>query len=665
MAQINLGNFGNLVARTPQLQTPNVPDMSSAWEGVSDIQQKVETSQRLRATVKLNEFKIGLKEKLDEVDNDLKNGSIHVKDIHQSYDDKVKDLQSQYLDEIPEGLQEDFKAATDTSLTTSKYDVEKFKDNKVDEEIRANFLALESQIEHRAATDPDAGIKELHEMYDKIGLSSGFSADQLTQRKLAKTSQIQANGLAFAIQNTTDVGALNNLRGKISEYAALDAGQMTALTNSIDSQISHIEGEGKANAYYQIANLSNGADYYSDVMANGGKLSEEDFTNFSGILSELESLNKTNAGKPKEFALQAKIDKLKNASDSYKSVLEVNGMNLAEQNKSVSQSWDEANKSTDIKEKLRLTNIAEAKERAFNYNIKLSKTDPYKIYERESGKSVESIDFTKPETYSQIDDIIKDRMDIAETTKMITGVEVGLLKKEEASQLKTVINSMPPQGQAEFYKSLYSTAGKDKFNATIKQLKQNDESAAVIANLSVIGTPESERAAVEIAHGKRLADEKIVKMNSGVLGMDSFNSAFDTATSGFFAGNSNVAQVAREATLNAYLSLSDKAGQINPDFDQDRFETAFRTAVGGVVDFNGKKVIPPYGMDNDTFNNSATNAIKTTFADNPAYINKIDDMELVMAGGGYPPGSYAVTYGGSRIYYDAEQTKPVVIQVKQ
>lgn len=667
--KINLGNFGQLIAQAPQNQfvdtTASVPQTLNVLSGAIDkYKQDIEDAQAMRATADLSEAKVKSEQIKYQLDQDVNEGKILPEKYTEEFNNRFTDMMAGYADKYEGKVGERFGYAMKTYQQEAQLGALQAQDGHIKDGNTANFLKTINAIEIDGSLNPEAAKQKIDVAFETMGHKTNYNQAQLETLKEKTVQGVDVGNYSLQIQSSDNINTVKAVRGSIFN-SALDPQTKASLINAADAQISQLDNKQKTDTYYEIANLSNSAQYYTKAMADGAQLTPKDFESIAEITSRMEDLNKTYAGKTKEFAIQNQIDSLRNASEGYQAVLAMNGKTLQQQKQSVIDTRNMANSLTDIQEKARFSNIADAKEKAYANNVSLVTTEPYKYYEKQTGKQVADIDFSNPQTYMQLGDALKDRMAVASTVKLMTGIEPGVFKKNEIDQLKPIIDGMTPQNQTSFYRSLYTATGKDKFDATVNQLKQDDNSAAVVANLAILQRPDTERAAVEIAHGAQLAKDKTVKMKEGEYdGVGAFNTAFDDYTKGFFVGNSKAANVAREATLNAYLSLSDKAGEINPAYNEDRFNQATQIALGGNIEFNGNKVIPPYGMTEDYFHSSVTSGLKNIFAKSPELLNKIDDMTLSLPGEGYPVGSYAVMYGGERIYYDANKTKPVIITVK-
>jgi hypothetical protein len=125
-----------------------------------------------------------------------------------------------------------------------------------------------------------------------------------------------------------------------------------------------------------------------------------------------------------------------------------------------------------------------------------------------------------------------------------------------------------------------------------------------------------------------------------------------------FRGDGAGEAEAYKAYRAMYAGLAAKAGKSDGALDENLAEEAARATVGNVIDWNGKMVLPPYGMREDEFKDSAAQAWQAKRTTIPGNEDQdLDAYDLDRIGDGV----YVVSNGQAPVR--GADGQPVIIRV--
>lgn len=134
-------------------------------------------------------------------------------------------------------------------------------------------------------------------------------------------------------------------------------------------------------------------------------------------------------------------------------------------------------------------------------------------------------------------------------------------------------------------------------------------------------------------------------------------SAWNTVVGDAFRGDGAGEVQAYQAYRAMYAGLAAKAGKADGIYDDDLAQKAARATIGNVGDWNGHAVIPPYGMDMNTFRDAVSQQWQAVRASVPGSADDPEAYSLDEIG----DGAYTLSSGGAPVR--DEQGAPVVIRV--
>lgn len=259
-----------------------------------------------------------------------------------------------------------------------------------------------------------------------------------------------------------------------------------------------------------------------------------------------------------------------------------------------------------------------------------------------------------------------------------------LMTTNEAAALSSTINALPAKQRAVALGQLSSKLDAADYGQVISTIKDNSPVSAIAGQImgagrvAQVGTAGSlwwkspiTMSAQDIAQTMLDGDALInpTKADKDENGAPKFKLPPDSATSGLgstwndivgdaYRGDGAGEMQAFQAYRAMYAGLAAKAGKMDGILDPKMAEQAARATIGNVVDWNGKNVIPPYGMDENVFTDAANKAWQARRAEVPgADQQDLDGYDLDRIGDGV----YAVSNGQAPLR--DKDGQPVVIRI--
>lgn len=250
----------------------------------------------------------------------------------------------------------------------------------------------------------------------------------------------------------------------------------------------------------------------------------------------------------------------------------------------------------------------------------------------------------------QIPAQLEERRQLASVVRAAAGKEVSLFKPEEAQQLGTMMQALPPRDRATALAGLSKQMTPGQMRAFGKQLGAKDDTlaAAAILTANEAKTTNGRYVSEIVLAGADAMKEDRVKFPSG-QSKTSIRSEIDKLTRGAFASE-DAQRAAGDAAMSVYAGLLAEGGA--PDVKQ-----AVNLATGGVMEINGAKIIKPYGWDDSRVTKALrtidTKRVESIAAGQPILIGgqqvTPDELAKHIPGATLGPagkGSYTLSIGG-------------------
>lgn len=195
------------------------------------------------------------------------------------------------------------------------------------------------------------------------------------------------------------------------------------------------------------------------------------------------------------------------------------------------------------------------------------------------------------------------------------GTPPTLLTKGEASTISAALKAAPVETQKTVLASIYRGVGElGLFKQTMQAIAPDAPTVAVAGIYQARGTRTTEGRDVAdlILRGQAILtpDSKadgsghtggraLLKMPEEKLLMSDWNSVTGDA----FKGREQAADLFMQTAKAIYAAKSAEAGDYSGVIDSGRWKSAISLATGGIESYNGAKIVMPYGMGFDKFQN--------------------------------------------------------------
>lgn len=259
-----------------------------------------------------------------------------------------------------------------------------------------------------------------------------------------------------------------------------------------------------------------------------------------------------------------------------------------------------------------------------------------------------------------------------------------LLTEDEGTKLSTSVNAMPAPDKANFLGALSTQLNPADYAQVISTIKKDSPTTAIAGRImgagraAQVGTKGSlwwkspvEMDAATTAQTMLAGDALLnpSKADKDANGSPKFAMPTDSATNGLrgtwndivgdaFRGDGPGEMQAYQAYRSMYAGLASKAGRVDGVLDSDIATKATRATIGNVDEWNGKNVIPPYGMDFNAFKDQVNHQWQAVRSSVPgADQQDADSYDLDRIGDGV----YAVSNGQAPLR--DKEGKPVILRV--
>lgn len=458
--------------------------------------------------------------------------------------------------------------------------------------------------------------------------------------------------LMQAGDNLSELRAIeHDLAASDGYYAEkIDAGKRLGLQNNISNNISRIEQHNEMLATKREVQAMN-------------TLQDIERQNASGIPPTpdmIENWKSIGSGTGAADSIEAKIEQ----GNQIQQFLKV----PIEQQQATIQTM-ESNLTTNggsVQDKTNLDSLR----RVFDANKKTLTESPLVYSQERLGAKIEPLDFNaavQSDDGGKLFSNLRDRMETVTALQQKHGAEVKptLLLPQEADALKAQVAKMPPDQQRQFFGGLNKASGGGKEYSAIMQQIAPDEPVTAFAGMLA-----SKQESTVIERNFFSADTKTASKDVSALMLQGnailkdkdakfplpkdteFAAQFDQFAGGAFANAPKAYQTGMQSVKAYYAGRAAQDGDVSGMVDPKLMRESINAVLGAPVEHNGKTVLAPWGMDEDTFTSKAEAKYQQL-----GLSVDFDNVNLVPAG----DGRYGITSGRAPILKDG---RPVYIEVR-
>lgn len=458
--------------------------------------------------------------------------------------------------------------------------------------------------------------------------------------------------LMQAGDNLSELRAIeHDLAASDGYYAEkIDAGKRLGLQNNISNNISRIEQHNEMLATKREVRAMNTLQDIERQNASGIPPTPDMIDNWKSIGS----------GTGAADSIEAKIEQ----GNQIQQFLKV----PIEQQQATIQTM-ESNLTTNggsVQDKTNLDSLR----RVFDANKKTLTESPLVYSQERLGAKIEPLDFNaavQSDDGGKLFSNLRDRMETVTALQQKHGAEVKptLLLPQEADALKAQVAKMPPDQQRQFFGGLNKASGGGKEYSAIMQQIAPDEPVTAFAGMLA-----SKQESTVIERNFFSADTKTASKDVSALMLQGnailkdkdakfplpkdteFAAQFDQFAGGAFANAPKAYQTGMQSVKAYYAGRAAQDGDVSGMVDPKLMRESINAVLGAPVEHNGKTVLAPWGMDEDTFTSKAEAKYQQL-----GLSVDFDNVNLVPAG----DGRYGITSGRAPILKDG---RPVYIEVR-
>lgn len=588
--QIQLGNFGNIVAQPQQqaqVQADNQVSNALGRLGQTGMQiagDLIAAKQRTQAASALASLTNAYHDIHDQVGRDVLSGAIKPEDAMPEFQKRTADARKT----ASEGLNGEQLAAMEPHLITTGGTLERSLQGvivkRTQEDVGANLLNMGEEFQRSAMRDLPGAIAKWDQAVDAMGPQAGWNPN-----KIAEVKQTFKEGATYNFSNATLEGAAQTgqldlvraARQKIEgpEGEALDPAKRTALIIKAYAYENGILAQQQRNQdkadREQMARENAAADLYNKGfdLASQGRYFSADFINELSTAAAGTRM----AGPAQELVKsQAKVAGFASLSLPQQQA-EIERMRAAGSNPTIGVSPLEQN-------------VQQQFERIHDASVKAYQENPWQAaQERGVITDAPVISLNSVQDAQQV---LTQRMQQIGQVEVAAGRKISPLQPQEAEQIGRLVRSLPPDQQSSALASFGAAVGdSDRLAALAHQIDAKDKVLGTAMMYANAKTTQGRYTSELILRGARaLADKSILVDN-----------AKETGWRGAIAkeiGDAFPNQEVRNRMIDAAYYVQAGFAAEGDGTDTSR---AVRLTAGRIVERGGSKVPLPYGMEESDF----------------------------------------------------------------
>lgn len=324
------------------------------------------------------------------------------------------------------------------------------------------------------------------------------------------------------------------------------------------------------------------------------------------------------------------------------------------------------------------TNVAQtlaAYRRILSESKKLAENDPLQRYAQLTGKNFAPLNFgdlSTPEGASQMIGQLRGRIIGLAEIRRYDGIvaPANAFFPEETKAIKELLKKLPDEAKIALTMNIVE-AGRNgqEYNSsliggTVAAITDGDN-ALRYATFAEMRGAKAKNAGYRVSDlimvGDRARKDKTVPLPQDAKLQESINLSLDGAVPVGTKKHSEISNIAK--MIYAGLVAKDGASVDTTDLDENIAKTAIDLATGGITTYQDKKIIKPYGMDDDEFQNKVDSALRIAAASAGLDYDSINDSPLEQPQIGVE-GQYYISDGMGGSVINPKTKKPLIVNVK-
>lgn len=673
MARIPVGSFGQSGPPRPQggsARNPGSEDMAALGQAARAIggiaTQFVQKQQdddaalaRAKATNALLDHELAVKARADDVASRVATGELDYTAADAFYQEEVAKVEAPKTDGLDPVLAEQMQGGLRRNQEAARQTVSRVIGQAKRADFKGQFFnALDTLGKLAGAPDADVDtINAKAEAFSALARQAEIPPDQVAKTLQDFKDKNWTNHATQRFINTRDdLEGLNQLETDLTAedgyYASrLDTDRRNALLAQVTAGKMRLENKTAIETDKREAIAEREVTWFSDQMVTGVEITGERWaqgweavqgTSQEAAFQEARSLaTEIQSFRAAPFADQEAF--LQREEASFKS-----------------------SPSADPKKGMTRLNTLRA---AFDEGKKLAAESPLLYYQHQTGQQVPPLDLQAMAS-GDIDGVaaqLQSRFAINGALRKRYGSQIGMSPwlPQEAAMAKDFFAQADDKGRLAVLSALSAgTPDAASFVATLKPLAADEPlfMAAGLAQYRELKGPGGENVPALILNGARILEDK-----STVMPADSeFVRVFDESVGTALAAGSAERQTAFEVFKALYAGHAAKTANLHTEYQgkvyakDELVEAAIAMGVGNIATVGGEKVVIPYGMDTNDFEQRVQSELRRASEASGFDLDAMEDMPLVPAD---EEGAYYLVNGGA-IQTNPKTREPIIVRVK-
>lgn len=561
----------------------------------NDMAQRNSEMARAKASNALLDHEIAVKTTTEDIHNQIQTGAIPYKEGQAKYAEAISKIQAPVVEGLDPAMQENY----DRGIKRLQFGGDKTIAASVVTAQRADFkgqwgLSLDKL--GKLGGFPGADIDKINEQATALvplARAAGLSEAEVTKQLQDFKDQNWTNhATQSAIQNSDNLDGLKQVQKDLTSadgfYAnKLDANKRNAILSTVTSHIIRLENRANTLADKADALAEKTVDKLESDVMTGIPVSENRIA--------------VDATAVKGTQHQARFDAV---LQMQKSVTELMAKPITEQDATIkAMQADLAAKGSDYpaRDKKLLDTLQAASD---NFKKTLDE-QPLQAIAMKTGMQFAPLTPASLSDPKQIPGILKDREAYIGAARKQFGdqVQPKILFSAEADMVKKSLENMSPTDQKNLLAVMKGSMSGEAFRATMDQIGADGPmKLAGISQSYGYKTTEGRDIGELLLQGRKLLKDSTTLMpKEKSSGGDALAPAFNEIVGNSLPPGEKSREYAYSGVKAIYAVLAKEEGKNDGILEPSILKRAVNFVTGGIVDYNGSKVIPPYGMAESTF----------------------------------------------------------------
>lgn len=564
-----------------------------------EVKQLEEQGRRNRAGAAFAGYQVALENFSTDISTRLSEGQVTRELANEEYTKGLADLKKTHLAQLDPRSREDF---ADNLILFDGRASARFQDGvrkNLHRERAGSFTTMTESLERLAATDRPGAVRQAEAAYKTEGTAL-YGADVATKQMQGFRERVAFTDWSNRILNgRRDARALSQVMTDIQKDADLDPDKRTVLVGRAEGFRQSVLSEAERAASSRERTLRSMIDARDKTILAG----------FTPNAEQDAAMLTAAKGTPYEPVVQAQV-KFAAQTAQFSAMPPRQQETFANQFEATVR----RNPTPDGQKTL------EAYRTIMKNQQELVRDDPIS-FAAQRGTSVQPIDFSQIDT---LKDQLQARVSVSRGIQAQYGAPLKVLTKEETRMLGEFLSKGTSDDRTKLLGALKaSMPDAEAYNATMSQIAPDSPVTAWAGSL-MNRRPIVDRNLVRpdvVTQGTQasqllLRGERILNPTPGDKKQDGHGGQFKLPAekdmrAGFEAvmGDSyrtrpDAHSIGFQSTKAVYAALSADEGDYSGEFKAGRWDKAVTLATGGASNFNGAKVVRPYGVNDSEFKNS-------------------------------------------------------------